>query len=210
MSQYLAVASAPIADTGPGSTGNPGTFNVLETILSQYANSPVLLAILQAFSAANDRAANVQAFYDQMWNVETAVGYGLDVWGRIVGVTRVLQVPVGGFLGFNEATDALTFGFGIWGGRGTLTSNYALSDVAFRRLVLAKAALNITDGSIPHINATIIALFPNHGNCYIRDNLDMTSTFVFGSTLSALELAIVTQSGVLPKAAGVLISAEYS
>jgi hypothetical protein len=210
VSQKYATASAPVADPGPGSALGILAFDVFETVLSQYANSPVLLALLRRLNTALDQGANIESFYTNIWDLRTAVGYGLDVWGRIVGVNRILRVPLGGYLGWDEATDALTFGEGIWFGGGTLTSNYALVDDAFRRLIFAKAALNITDGSIPAINAALMALFPDHGNCYVRDDGGMAMTYVFGSALSPLELAIVSQSGVLPKPAGVSVSGEVA
>jgi hypothetical protein len=203
-----AIAVAPIGDPGPNSGRGLLAFDALQTVLSQYANSPVLLDLLQRLNSAIDQAANTDRWYRAVWNVSSATGYGLDVWGRIVGVNRVLRVPKGGNLGWKEAGDAESFGTGIWAGRGSLTSNYSLSDDAFRRLVLAKAALNITDGSIPAINRALMTLFPNHGNCYVRDNGGMSMTYVFGATLSPLELAIVSQSGVLPKPAGVSVSGE--
>lgn len=208
MSQKYTTAGGPIADPGPGSGLGVLAFDVFETVISQYANSPVLLALLRRLNSALDQGANIEQFYSGVWDLRTAEGYGLDVWGRIVGVNRILRVPRGGFLGFDEATDAETFGYGIWSGRGTLTSNYLLADDAFRRLIFAKAALNITDGSIPAINTALMTLFPDHGNCYVRDDGDMAMTYVFGSALSPLELAIVSQSGVLPKPAGVTVSAE--
>jgi hypothetical protein len=130
------------------------------------------------------------------------------VWGRIIGVNRVLRIGVGGFLGWSDASDAESFGTGIWSGLGALTSNYALTDAAYRRLIYAKAALNITDGSIPAINAALMQLFPAHGNCYVRDDGGMHMTYVFGARLSPVELAIVSQSNVLPKPAGVAVSGE--
>lgn len=208
MSEKYAVAQSSIADSGPNYGSGALAFAVDQTLLSQYANSPVIVELLRRLNYAFDAQAAVDAFYALVWNVDTAVGYGLDVWGRIVGVTRVLRVPRGGFLGWQEASDAESFGTGIWAGRGVLTSNYALSDEAYRRLVLTKAALNITDGSIPSINAALMTLFPDRGNCYVRDNGNMSMTYVFGQTLSPLELAIVSQSGVLPKPVGVSVSGE--
>lgn len=211
MSQKYPTAGAPIADTGPGSALGPIAFDVMQTVISQYANSPVLLALLQRLNSALDQGANIERFYADVWDLNTAVGYGLDVWGRIVGVSRIVRVPITpGFLGWNEATDALTFGYGIWAGRGSLTNNYALSDDAFRRLIFAKAALNITDGSVPAINRALMTLFPDHGNCYVRDDGDMAMTYVFGATLTPLELSIVSQSGVLPKPVGVTVSGEQA
>ena len=52
-----------------------------------------------------------------------------------------------------------------------LTSNFNLSDDAFRTLIFAKALANISDGSIPAINQLLLNLFPRRGNCYVTDGL---------------------------------------
>lgn len=209
MSQKYAIAQAPIADAGPDSPYGRLAFDVMQTLLAQYANSPVLIDLLQRLNLALDQARNLDAWFTSVWDIRTAQGYGLDVWGRIVGVTRVLRIPVPTpFLGWDEASDAVGFGQGVWAGRGATTENYALSDIAFRRLILTKAALNITDGSIPAINAALMTLFPDHGNCYVRDDGGMAMTFVFGTPLSPQELAVVTQSGVLPRPIGVSVTNE--
>jgi hypothetical protein len=180
---------------------------VNETILSQYANSPIIREIVARWADAFRQDANVDDFYNMIWNVETAQGYGLDLLGRIVGVNRVLRIPAQvPYIGW--ASDAYNWGNGIWYGLGTATQNYSLTDDAFRRLVLAKAALNICDGSTPAINRALLTLFPNRGNCYVRDNGGMAMTYVFGQDLTPVELAIVAQSGVLPKPVGVSVTAE--
>ena len=114
----------------------------------------------------------------------------------------------GAYLGFSEATDAQNFDLGIFYSGSQLTANFALTDLAYRRVLLAKAALNITDGSTSSINTILRALFPDSGNCYVRDNFDMTMTFVFGIRLSKVDYAIVVQSGVLPRPVGVSVSVE--
>ena len=179
-------------------------FDVLATVISQYANSPILLQLIYNMADYLDPTANFDAFYNLIWNVDTAQGYGLDVWGRIVGVSRVLQLPVNeDFFGFDPASDAFPFNEGIFYGGGVTTNNFALSDTAYRKLILAKALANISDGSIPSINQILINLFSEYGNCYVTDGEDMTMTYTFGSTLSLVDFAIVSQSGVLPRPAGV-------
>lgn len=210
MTQSAPLAELALAAYEQGPNRLPTSLDVLRTILSQYANSPIILAILTNFAEGVGQQADFERFYSLVWNVESAEGYGLDVWGRIVGVQRVLHIPIGGYLGFDQATDAETFGEGIWYGHGTSTQNYALADSAFRTLILAKAALNITDGSIASTNSILMALFPGYGNCYVRDNLDMSITYVFGATLSPVDSAIVFQSGVLPRGAGVSFTVEQS
>jgi hypothetical protein len=216
-----------------------------DTVISQYSSSPILCGLLEQLDQSIDPQDRLQDFYDKIWNILTAEGYGLDVWGRIVGVTRVLQVTVGSYFGFGEAAPS-TDDFGTGGGSPfytgqALTSNYALSDNAYRNLILAKAAANLTDGSIKSINKILMALFPNRGNAYVTDGSNvpangtsfgfqegswqpfgqapfgeaaffsasaMTMIYVFNFKLTPVEIAIVTQSGVLPRSTGV--SATYA
>jgi Protein of unknown function (DUF2612) len=218
---------------GVSPIGTIPPFDVWRTIISQYANSPILTTLIQNVFSYLDQTQNFDAFFDYIWNVDTAQGYGLDIWGRIVGVNRVLQVQVGDNFGFAEALPGCdTFGAASFYAGTPLTENYALSDEAYRTLILAKAAANITIGSIPAINQILLSLFPNRGNCYVTEGTvggdyfgfaeagnavgfdqqpfysgetieTMTMTYTFEFQLTAVELAIVQQSGVLPKSTGV-------
>jgi hypothetical protein len=182
-------------------------FDWFATVISQYANSPILLKLIANMAEYIDPTANFDAFFTLVFNVDTAVGYGLDVWGRIVGVSRVLRLPGDAqYFGFSESTDGYPFDEGIFFGGGVLTSNFSLSDAAYRKLILAKALANISDGSIPGINQILINLFGNYGNCYVTDGGNMTMTYTFGATLSVVDFAIVAQSGVLPRPAGVSVT----
>lgn len=180
------------------------TFDYTRTIISQYANSPILLQLIQDFDQYVDPSVDLEAFYNLIWDVDTAQGYGLDVWGRIVGVTRTISVITGDYFGFNEAGNT-AFPWNnqpFFVGHGS-TSNYNLSDTAFRTLILAKALSNISDGSIPAINQLLMNLFPGQGNNYVADTGNMTMVYTFAFLLTRVEIAIVTQSGVLPKPTGV-------
>jgi len=183
------------------------------TILSQYSNSPTIRQLIQNMNAYIDPTANIQAFFDLVWNVDTAVGYGLDVWGRIVGVGRVLQLAAQDFLGLEDPTNIESSGLPFnqapfFHGQNT-TGNYALLDGPFRALIFAKALANISDGTISSINQILINLFgqagplPLAGNSYVTDGEDMTMTYTFSSTLDPVSEAIVFQSGALPKPCGV-------
>jgi hypothetical protein len=194
---------------GVSPIGELSPYDEWASVISQYANSPILTAMISSFNAAVDQTENIEDLYDMVWNVLTAEGWGLDVWGRIVGVIRTLHLPGGAtnYIGFNEAGSSWTgFGQGGFYSGGALTENYVLADNDFRRLVLAKAATNICDGSIPAINAILLRLFPLRGNSYVIDGLDMTMTYRFEFPLTPVELAIVLQSGALPNPCGVVIS----
>ena len=193
-----------------------------QTILSQYANSPILLALISSLHAAIDPTVNINSFYTNIWDIYTAQGYGLDVWGRIVGVTRVLNVGAGSYFGFEGTTGPFnasgdSFGGGpaptganSWYSGQTTTTNYSLSDNAFRTLILAKAFANVCNGSIPAINQILVNLFitpvaGRTGNFYCTDGEAMTMTYTstLRPVLTPVEVAIVSQSGVLPRPTGV-------
>jgi hypothetical protein len=182
-------------------------FDWSQTILSQYANSPIILQWIDYFSQNIDPTENIDAFYDQLWNVETAVGYGLDVWGRIVGVERVIPGITQKYFGFQEAGTLSSDPFNqspFYAGE-VLNGNATLSDDAFRTLVMAKAATNIWDGSIPGVNLILRTLFPGF-SCYATDGMNMTMTYNFEFTLTALQIAILQNTDVLPRPAGVSLS----
>lgn len=188
--------------------GTIPTFDPWATIIAQYANSPVITSMIQSFNAAMDMTAPMEDFYDMVWNIQTAVGYGLEVWGRIVGVQRAIQIPGSiQLLGFEEAGNSWTgFGQGGFFSGQPISQNYILNDADFRTLILAKAAGNISDGAIPAVNQILLTLFPNRGSCYVADGLNMSLTYTFNFQLTAPELAIVSQLNVLPNAAGVIIN----
>jgi hypothetical protein len=168
-----AESATPIGEfaTGVSPIGPVKPFNWQSTVISQYANSQRLLQLIENFNAYIDPNANIDAFYRQMWSIDTAVGYGLDVWGRILGIGRTLPVDSGSYLGFAEPNDVTEVGFnqeGFYSGP-PVTSNYRLSDDAYRQLLLAKAAFNICDGSIPAINQLLMTLFAGRGNAYVLE-----------------------------------------
>ena len=181
------------------------------TLLSQFADSPTIVQLVSNMNAYLDPHANIDSFYDLVWNVDTAQGYGLDVWGRIVGVTRILTISTVSYFGFTGPGGASGDPWNVspfYNGQ-SITSNYALTDDAFRALILAKALANICNATIPAINQILINLFgssgplPVSGNCYCTDGENMTMTFTFGSSLDPVQTAIVYQSGVLPRPCGV-------
>lgn len=181
-------------------------FDWHDTVYSQYANSPTLLSVLASFEQNINPSNNIDQFYFLVWNIFTAQGWGLDVWGRIVGVGRVLTVNPK-YLGFDEmgTLDADPFNQSPFYAGGALGGGFALSNSAYRTLILAKAAANITDCSVAAINAILRLLFP--GVSYCTDGLNMTMTYTFGFTLDPVQAAIA-QSGVIPKPTGVALTIQ--
>jgi hypothetical protein len=189
--------------------------NVEQTILSQFANSPTLTQLIANMNAYIDPRADLLAFYDNVWNIDTAQGFGLDIWGRIVGISRVIPIPgTTGSFGFDNADtppDWQNFGSINDPGAGgpfysgeVSTGSFTLNDDAYRTLILAKALANIAATTAPGMNQLVQNLFPGRGRAYTIDNRDMSMTYVFEFSLSSIEFAILSFSGVLPHPGGVL------
>jgi hypothetical protein len=175
--------------------------NVEQTIISQYGNSPVLNQLIQNMNAYLDPTADLDAFYDNIWDIETAVGYGLDVWGAIVGEGRQLLVPNTEYFGFSQAS-LQPFGQEPFYS-GPTTGTYLLSDTAYRLLILVKALSNISDASVPSYNRLLQNLFAGRGRCYVVDLGNMQMQYTFEFYLQPFEQAILTQSGAFPRPCGV-------
>jgi hypothetical protein len=142
------------------------------TVISQYINNPPLLALVDTFNEAADGRALTEIFYNDLWNIDTATGYGLDVWGRIIGIDRSMRVLTGSlYWGFESALPGVTtFGFGPFYNGQALREPFTITDDDdYRRLILAKAATNLSDGSITSVNKILMDFFQNRGNAYVRE-----------------------------------------
>ena len=149
--------------------------NYLETVISEYGNSPTLLALIDSFNAAVDPSSDIDNFWAYAWYVETAQGVFLDNWGRIVGVSRRIQ------------TDPAT----------------VLTDVQFRELILVKALANISRATSYAINTLLLEWMAGRGRAYVNDLGNMEIRYMFEFPLQPYEIIIITQSGIFLRPAGV-------
>lgn len=185
--------------------------DISNTIIRQYANSRTICRLLQDFADNMDPSAFIDLAVTQIFDPRTATGFGLDVWGRIVGVSRYLDVASDKFIGFAEASGLNTDTFDnaiFYNGAGAGSGSYALADEMYRKLIFAKAWSNISDCSVPSINGCLQILFSGSGRAYVQDNRDRSLTFIFEFTPDPAQVAIIEKSGVLPVPAGVAFTYE--
>ncbi|MGP2449012.1 DUF2612 domain-containing protein [Pantoea stewartii subsp. indologenes] len=188
--------------------------NVADTILTQYADSPKLKSLIYSFNQAVGIEDFIDSFYDMVWNIQTAGTYGLDVWGKIVVVSRQLTVTENKiYFGFQEALsdppvvdDPQPFNQAPFYSGEVLTSTVTLTNDIYRKLIMMKAAANISDCTIPNLNRLLMFMFGDKGRCYVRNDGDMVMSYVFQFPLSVAELAIVQSSGALPAPVGVTVN----
>lgn len=180
--------------------------NVEQTIISQYGNSATITQLVRDMNTHIDPRADFDTFYDFVWNVESAQGFGLDIWGRIVNISRDLTVPATlTYFGFNEAAPG-SYPFGeapFYEAASDATQTYRLADDAYRTLILTKALTNISAVTSPSLNQLMLNLFAERGRCYVNDMGGMLLRYTFEFLLTDYEHAIMTQSGAIPRPAGV-------
>lgn len=180
--------------------------NVEQTIISQYGTSATITQLIRNMNAYIDPRADFDAFYNFVWNVDTAQGFGLDIWGRIVNIGRELLIPDDPiYFGFSDALPG-SYPFGeapFWDGTPAASHTYRLEDDAYRKLILVKALANISATTAPALNQLLQNLFAGRGRCYVNDLGDMQLRYTFEFLLTPYEFAIMTQSHALPRPAGV-------
>ena len=161
-------------------------------IQSQYSASTRIISILESCREHILPDADIVSFFDNIFNIETASGVGLDIWGNIIGVSRF--VP-------NYRDDTVI---------------YTLTDEQYRNVLFYKAGANIMDSTLYSLNYLLKKLYPDY-QCFVRnqsnyinddgryyDSNPMEIEYVFIDTdLSDLEKSIFSLVGAFGKGAGV-------
>lgn len=201
-------------EIGISPVGTIAPFDYWQTIISQYANSPHLTSLIASFDSWIDQTQNFDSFYSNVWNIDSAQGYGLDVWGRIIGIPRNVLVPEPlDFFSFDDPTRGFdTAGAVIYvSGPLTQTVTVSLADNDFRHLLYARAAANICDGSVPYIMLAMNRFFGNYNTpLFINETNSGHMSYQVcqvGAKISLTNLAVLANASLPTKPAGVL--AEY-
>lgn len=180
-----------------------------DTIYRQYSNSEAIISIIDTFNQAANLDDFTDEFIREVWDVTTCRSYGLDVWGKIVGVGRYLTSDIEneefgfeeGFFPFNQAP---------FFSPQKETNNFRLTDDAYRTLILCKAFSNISIATIPEINRFLSMLFYGRGKAYVsREHRNMKMGIVVNFTISELEESILKNYDVMPIPSGVLVEITY-
>lgn len=170
-------------------------------ILAQYANSPRLMAIVDLISSMICPSEDIEMLYRDIVNIETASSFGLDVWGRIVGISRFVAT---------EDKHSERYNFSESGGSNqypfATQSEFnfmSVDDNTFRHMIMMKALSNISPATAYNINSMLLALFRERGRAYYVKTGTMTAEIVLEFTPSIPEMYLIRHSGIIPRPAGV-------
>lgn len=170
------------------------------TVQSQYAASPKMLALINSFQEKLSVNSDITLFYNKIFNINTAEGIGLDIWGIILGVGRNIEVAdedVFGFTGsllepFNQAP------FSAQG----VTNTFSMTDPAYRELLMVKALANISAADLNTLNTLLNQLFETF-TVYVIEIGIMKLRFIFEFYPTPWQRAIFNTPGLLTRGAGV-------
>ena len=140
-----------------------------------------------------------------MWNIDTAEKYSLDVLGRIFGVSRSsVSLTEKEYLTYYEKTGGLGWGLGRWYRSGeAIRETILLTDQEFRFLIKARIWKLYQNPSLDYLTDALQDLTGD--DAYIVDNGNMTMKVYYGNTI-ALDSFIkfaVENLDILPRPVGI-------
>lgn len=105
-----------------------------EYIQSQYGNSYTIKKLLSDFGNNINPDTDIDVFYENMFDIDSAIGIGLDIIGKIVGVNRTV----------------------------TLNNNgITLNDDTYRNYIKFKMYANISEATLETVNKISTLLYNN-------------------------------------------------
>ncbi|HDL5817258.1 TPA: DUF2612 domain-containing protein [Mannheimia haemolytica] len=166
-----------------------------KTIISQYANSPIMNRIIQFADEYLETKDCFRQFYNIYWDIDTAEGVGLDFWGVVLGLSRFVEINdqttcQGSSIASTELKDKVN------------PTSYRMNDAMYKSMLFVKAMTNIVYATAPNINKILQILFKERGRAYFVKSGTMTARYVFEFKLLDVEKAIVMT--LLPRPTGVL------
>lgn len=157
--------------------------NLIQNVIWQYENAENLKGLIsQKEDWYNE---NLKQFWEKIvtdfLNINTANDWGLNLWGQVLQISRTINV------------------------NGVLTN---ISTELYRRLVLGKLSLIKMNGTVPEINRYLNFIFKDYKSenslgAIVRDNYDMSITYILNFEPTEEELALIYSRTFLPMPAGV-------
>lgn len=187
--------------------------DISPTIQSQYACSPKIMALAQGFADLIDPEADLQLFYDKVFNIDTAQGVGLDIWGRIIGLPRTAEMVTKHgvkYFGFDSKAAPNATGFDndpFY--HGAEQVKFELSDEAYRLFLKTKAMANISTGSLADLNRMLQELLPGREVAITRTG-PMCLKLVCSGELTDYERNMLLQGDLPPIPSGVTLEVELN
>ena len=178
--------------------------NIKDTIMSQYAHSPTILALIDGINQVIDPQYFIDDFYNYVYRLSTARGFGLDIWASKVGVSRYAKAANPNAKTFGFQPDYQPFNTYPFSDGGAFSS-YRLTDADLRKLIIIKAASNILYATAWNINKFLVMVFGGR-KAYYASRGHMSAEYVFEFSLTPFDRLVIYTLNMLPMPSGVGIS----
>lgn len=167
--------------------------NVEQTVNGDYLSSQTMMGIITAFNDAIDPTVDVEAIRANILDIDTAQGFGLDILGRIIGLSREVRgVSSSAIAGLAIAGSAIAGNLSLTSGAVT-----SLNDVQYRVALKIKAFGNVSRLTVDTMNAQLRMLSLGRGNAWVHDFGGMSFSYYFGFALQSFERSMIINSDLL-------------
>lgn len=181
--------------------------NYTDLITNEHITKPNYIATLGVSFTPFVQLIELLNNMPELYNVDTATGFKLDVVGQWVGRSRKVEIPLEGV--YFSFDDSVFTGWdsGVWKSEFDPDSGLLLlPDDQYRVLIKAKIAANSWNGTIPAAYQVWQDAFPEGSQIIIQDNQDMTIIIaIFGFPLDAVTFELLTGGYIPLKPEGVKI-----
>ena len=165
-------------------------------LIGQYANSPVMLKLANGLGTLFDESGFIANWYNVVFNLETATGYGLDVWGLILNRSR--EFVYQGTKYYLQGAQTI----------GSVTFTAEQMENLYRKILQLTAMRYIGNASLASLNSLIQFVFKEDGECYCLEyEAAMHIRYVFRFYLNDVQKAVIET--IDPHPSGVTTSYEY-
>lgn len=181
------------------------TANAIEIIptklISQYANSERILKLANGIRTMLSNAKLIKDWYNIVYNLKTATGWGLDIWGKILNQGR-------SFTYVNQSSGVET-NYYLQGELTVDGTTFTAKEVeeVYRKVLFMKVISLISNSTDRTLNE-LLQFYFNGRRVYVIQYGTMKLRYVFEVPVNKLEKSIFT-SGLLPKPTGVGATFEY-
>ena len=179
-------------------------------MLSQYANSPVFVKLVNGIKDQLDNSKTLNDWYNIVFNLKTATGFGLDIWGKILNQSRRVSYDDNGttvnvYLQGAQTVDGVSY------------TAEQMEDL-YRTVLFFRAFSYITNCTVKSLNELLLFYFNDYTSdtesgknkkiVYVYELGTMSIEVVFRFFINKLEKAIFT-SDLFPKPTGVRLQFRY-
>lgn len=184
----------------------------INLITSEHIDKPKFTKMVETSVTPLFDTTNLELAYQQLYDLDLAIGEQLDVVGQWVGLTRNLQTSLLAYFSFDIV--GLGFNQGVWMGPfDPVTGITKLDDFHYRLLLKARVLNNVWDGSIENAYQLANIVFSIYNlNLYIEDYSDLSMAIGLTGTgyIDNVIFTLLTQGYFKLKPAGVRIKNYFT